>query len=425
MQTILRRLRQMTPTTIRTGVVVPLALALVVPLLISPTGAREPEPGTGSVEVAPDQAIGTIAAPETPSGEDEPPGSDPVFDARPAVADDVPTVRPDLLIRPGEAVDPSSLFAVLGVDGVEHLAGTAEQTVQVGAPQGQIELRVLVVDPTAFRPLTPEATARTREVWERLSDGEAIFRHDVAKQHGLELGAVVPMTGPTGRATEVRIGGYASNGSPPLADAIVPWEVGGRIGVAEPNLLVVALTEQASRTQVIERVREAVGVAEITEVEEPPTQQASLVGAGAHRFESFSYIDHGDGMIAIDPGWVRRNIVYADVPIFGTVRCHKAMIPQLRAALQEVVDRGLANMIDTSDYGGCWVPRHILFDPDRSLSMHAWGLAIDFNVHTNMYGDAPTLDQRIVDVFRRWGFEWGGDWSMPDGMHFELNAIIK
>lgn len=427
MRSLLQSLRQLTPTTFPQGALVPLALALIVPLLLSPTGTSEPDLNEGPVEVATDRAIGTMAAPPGSadgSGENAP-GAGPVFDARPAVADEVTTIRPDLLVRPDGPVEPSSLFAVLGVEGVEHLAGTAEQTVQVATPQGPVELRLLVVDPTAFRPLTPDATARTKEVWQRLSDGEAVFRHDVAKHNGLELGAVIPMTGPNGETTEVRVGGYASNGSPPLADAIIPWEVGSRLGISQPNMLVIALADEADRQQVRAKLQQAVGNADIAEVEEPTTQEASLVGAGAHRFESFSYVDHGDGMITIDPGWVRRNIVYAEVPIFGTVRCHKAMIPQLRAALQEVVDRGLANQIDTSDYGGCWVPRHILFDPDRPISMHAWGLAIDFNVQTNMYGEAPQLDTRIVDVFRRWGFEWGGDWSTPDGMHFELNALIK
>jgi hypothetical protein len=29
------------------------------------------------------------------------------------------------------------------------------------------------------------------------------------------------------------------------------------------------------------------------------------------------------------------------------------------------------------------------------------------------------MDPRIVDIFRRWGFAWGGTWVRPDGMHFE------
>lgn len=419
------RLRGILPEAVSPRVAVPLVLVVALPLLVSPVGsAPDDSTGDGPVDVAQDGAIGTLAA-APDGGTDAAPGTEPVFDARPVVADDVEAVRPDLLVRPEGRVEPSALFAVLGLDGVQHLAGAAEQMVSVGTPNGQVPMKVLVVDPTAFRPLTPEATARAKEVWQRLADGEAVVRHDIAKGNGLELGGNITMTGPSGQPVDVRVGAYASNGTPPLAEAIVPWEVGGRLGVSEPNLLVVALAEDASRDEVSAQLQEAVGGSEVTELEEPTEQQASLVGAGSHRFESFNYIDHGDGMITIDPAWVRRNIVYAEVPIFGTVRCHKDMIPQLRAALQEVVDAGLAGQIDTSDYGGCWVPRHILFNPDRAISMHAWGLAIDFNVQTNMYGAEPTLDHRIVQIFQRWGFEWGGDWTTPDGMHFELNAVIK
>jgi hypothetical protein len=35
------------------------------------------------------------------------------------------------------------------------------------------------------------------------------------------------------------------------------------------------------------------------------------------------------------------------------------------------------------------------------------------------------MDPRIVEIFDRWGFVWGGRWSTPDGMHFELGALLR
>ncbi|HEX5772393.1 MAG TPA: M15 family metallopeptidase [Nocardioidaceae bacterium] len=30
-----------------------------------------------------------------------------------------------------------------------------------------------------------------------------------------------------------------------------------------------------------------------------------------------------------------------------------------------------------------------------------------------------------MEVFKRWGFAWGGDWSYTDPMHFELAALVE
>src|SRR5690606_30088092 len=150
---------------------------------------------------------------------------------------------------------------------------------------------------------------------------------------------------------------------------------------------------------------------------------AILVGSEARNFfEPFDYLDHGDGLITIDPGWVSRNIATTtQMPILGPgrVTCHRQMLIQPYGAFSDVEAAGLAPLIDLSQYGGCWVARHIDWDPSKPISMHGWGLAIDINVSTNGLGARPTLDPRIVEIFDRWGFVWGGRWNRPDGMHFE------
>jgi hypothetical protein len=101
------------------------------------------------------------------------------------------------------------------------------------------------------------------------------------------------------------------------------------------------------------------------------------------------------------------------------------MLPQLYGALAEIRARGLARAIDPHQFGGCYVSRTIMWDPANPPSMHAWGLAIDLNVATNPYGRAPHQDPRVVAIFERWGFAWGGRWKIPDGMHFELAALLR
>ncbi len=56
------------------------------------------------------------------------------------------------------------------------------------------------------------------------------------------------------------------------------------------------------------------------------------------------------------------------------------------------------------------------------FSTHAWGIAIDFNPHLGRFGsieDAASYPRPIVQAFKERGFEWGGEWSWPDAMHFQ------
>lgn len=60
------------------------------------------------------------------------------------------------------------------------------------------------------------------------------------------------------------------------------------------------------------------------------------------------------------------------------------------------------------------------------LSLHSWGIAIDINPEANPYqrgnyGPAQTdMPAEVIEIFRRHGFFWGGDWpGERDPMHFE------
>ena len=147
----------------------------------------------------------------------------------------------------------------------------------------------------------------------------------------------------------------------------------------------------------------------------PSAWFASVVG-------TFNYTVIGGGRIAPDPAWVSANIATEPVPILGDVTCHVALFPQLRAALEEVVSRGLADEIHPDEYAGCYYPRFIA--GSTSLSNHSFGLALDFNVPGNQRGTVGEMDRDVVAIFKKWGFAWGGDWSYTDPMHFELATVV-
>lgn len=59
-------------------------------------------------------------------------------------------------------------------------------------------------------------------------------------------------------------------------------------------------------------------------------------------------------------------------------------------------------------------------------SLHSWGIAIDINPEQNPYqpgnyGPPQTdIPQKVIDIFKKYGFAWGGDWpGERDPMHFE------
>ena len=126
----------------------------------------------------------------------------------------------------------------------------------------------------------------------------------------------------------------------------------------------------------------------------------------------------GDRFFEIEEAWRNRHIRVERVPVLGEVVCHRAVLPQLRAAMKEVQARDLAYTINPGQYGGCFGPR-FLNEQRHRISHHAWGISIDFNVSENPPGIRPNLDRRLVSVMRSHGFTWGGDWLLPDGMHFE------
>ena len=128
------------------------------------------------------------------------------------------------------------------------------------------------------------------------------------------------------------------------------------------------------------------------------------------------------GDLRIDQAWEASHIATERVPILGEVRCNRGLFAALRGALRDVVRDGLASEIRPEEYGGCYSPRFVLHHAGAGLSHHAWGVAIDLDVAENPYGERPTMDPGVVAIFRQWGFAWGGDWLVPDGMHFEFHA---
>jgi hypothetical protein len=91
----------------------------------------------------------------------------------------------------------------------------------------------------------------------------------------------------------------------------------------------------------------------------------------------------------------------------------------LEKAFKNIIDRGLVNELKTWD--GCFNIRKKR--GATSASLHSWGIAIDINAAWNGFGKPPTMSKELVSCFKDVGFDWGGDWTRPDGMHFQLASL--
>lgn len=103
------------------------------------------------------------------------------------------------------------------------------------------------------------------------------------------------------------------------------------------------------------------------------------------------------------------------------IRCHRLIASRLKLAL-DVIYTAPEVWASIDDYGGCYNYRAITGNRNR-LSRHSWGIAIDLDVEDNPYrshlGDSTT-HAFIRDAFESQGFAWGGNFTIPDPMHFEI-----
>lgn len=101
------------------------------------------------------------------------------------------------------------------------------------------------------------------------------------------------------------------------------------------------------------------------------------------------------------------------------IYCNRLMIDPLTRAFGNIIGRGLLNEVKTWD--GCFQIRKQR--GARSQSIHSWALAIDINAAWNQIGKPPSISKALVSCFTDAGFDWGGVWKRPDGMHFQLSKI--
>ena len=331
-----------------------------------------------------------------------------------------PLLTPDVLVTGTHSLSDAVRRRVRRLPGVRAVLPLSLAAVSANGRT----LTVAAGDPAGFRRFTAWESARSTAVWTRVAGGEIAVDPSLpprlVNKGFLRLGA-------TSDAPRVHVGAYA-----PLVrqvSAFVNLKRARQLGLPRENALLVSTStaKPASVTRALKRMLGSEATTQTLAFDFGEVAQTAVLSGDSvsSRVGTFSYTPHPDGTVSPDPAWVRTYIRTETMPILGRVTGNKGMLPQLRGALEEVESSGLADRIHPSEYGGCYVPRYIARNPAKGLSLHTWGIAVDLNVPGNQRGTVGQMDRRVVAIFARWGFAWGGNWSYTDPMHFEMARVVS
>jgi hypothetical protein len=282
-----------------------------------------------------------------------------------------------------------------------------------------VPVEVAAVDVARYRAFLPPSD---RSALAGLAGGGALLGRT-----GAELRRVGPGGTLTFGGTTLQVRGIIEDELIGAHEVLVSRATGRSLGIGRPRYLLVAPRTSVPRRRVEAGLHSLLPAGARLRVRAPGETPVFRHGdavlpplALKEVFGEFAAAPVAGGFLRVERRWVSESIRTVRVPRLGTVTCHRRVIPMLRGALQELADRGLAGLIDPAQYGGCYSPRFLNRTPAAGISHHAWGVAVDLNVAQNPYGAEPRMDRRVVEVFERWGFTWGGRWLVPDAMHFEF-----
>jgi len=242
-----------------------------------------------------------------------------------------------------------------------------------------------------------------------------------ANLYSIEIGDIVHLVGLNGEPLEIVVGDIVPDSKLGWFEAVVSKETGFKLGIFR-NIQAIIWDNKITENHLIEIYRNIkYKKIKVSDKNSKPNKNWVLPNALVKEMFGDFQIKERDGTwIITEPKWREENIETIKMPIIGRTTCHRLMWEPLRGALNQVEEEGLANTLYLDEFktsGGCYAPRRISrFDAGGSLSRHAWGIAIDINTKS---GYVP----RVVEIFNSWGFAWGGTWTSPDEMHFELRDL--
>ena len=259
------------------------------------------------------------------------------------------------------------------------------------------------------------------EVSKVIKNNQLVVSNLTAERYNLSINDKINLIGMNNEPLEITVGMILKDSELGWFEGVVNKDIGYKLGIYR-NIQAIIWDKEINENHFVELYKNIkYEKVKYTFRESNPNKNWVLPTALVKEMFGDFQIKERDGTwITTEPSWREENIQAKKVPILGTTRCHRLMWEPLEGALNQILQEGLADTLSIKDFkksGGCYAPRRInRFDAGGSISRHAWGIAIDINTKSSYH-------PRVVEIFNSWGFAWGGTWTSPDEMHFELRDL--
>ena len=261
----------------------------------------------------------------------------------------------------------------------------------------------------------------SNQITELIQKNKIIVSEFTAEQYSINVGDTLVLVGMNEVTFEIEVGEIVPDAELGWFEAVVNKEVGYQLGINR-NIQAIIWDNKVTENHFVELYKNIeYKRLRVTFKDAKPNKNWVLPTALVKKYFGDFQIKEKDGTwIIVEPAWRNANIERKNMPIIGRATCNKIMWEPLLGALNQVIEEGLQNTLSKDEFqksGGCYAPRRInRFNAGGAISRHAWGIAIDINVKSGYH-------PRVVQIFNQWGFAWGGTWTSPDEMHFELRDL--
>jgi len=254
-----------------------------------------------------------------------------------------------------------------------------------------------------------------------IKDNKIVISELTASRYELNVGDYVNLVGLNSEIIPIQVGKVINDSKIGWFEGVVNKELGFKLGIYR-NIQAIIWDSHINENFLIElhkniKYRKVKLTFRENRVNKNWVLPTALV---KEMFGDFQIKERDGVWITTEPEWREENIQNKRMPILGITRCHRLMWEPLEGALKQILEEGLEEYLIIEEWrssGGCYAPRRInRFDAGGSISRHAWGIAIDINTKSS-------YPPRVVQIFNDWGFAWGGTWTSPDEMHFELRDL--